>query len=63
MLLKEMTNENAAVVSKDSLLKYLAGDYLKLVHESSFGEVLITAGAGDISQLVQSIKEIILDSE
>ncbi len=63
MLLKEMTNENAAVVSKEALLKYLAGDYLKLVHESSFGEVLITAGAGDISQLVQPIKEIILDSE
>jgi UDP-N-acetylmuramate--alanine ligase len=62
-ILKEMKNENAAVVTKEELLKYLAGDYLKLVKESSFGEVLITAGAGDIAQLVQPIKEIILSSD
>lgn len=63
MILKEMKNENAVVVTKEELLEYLSGEYLKLVHESSFGEVLITAGAGDIAQLVQPIKEIILDSE
>jgi UDP-N-acetylmuramate--alanine ligase len=63
MIIKEMKNENATVVTKETLLKYLSGDYLKLVDESSFGEVLITAGAGDIAQLVQPIKEIIMDSE
>ncbi len=62
LILDKMENENATVVSKDELLKYLEGDYLKLVNESSFGEVLITAGAGDIDKLVQPIKKILLNS-
>ncbi len=61
-ILIEMENKNAVVISKEGLLKYLQGDYLKLVDESSFGEVLITAGAGDIDKLVQPIKEIILST-
>lgn len=61
LILKEMNNKNATVISKEELLKYIEGDYLKLVHESSFGELLITAGAGDIDKLVQPIKKI-LDS-
>ena len=61
MILDEMENENAAVVSKEELIDYLQGDYLKLVHESSFGEVLITAGAGDIDKLVEPIKKILLN--
>jgi UDP-N-acetylmuramate--alanine ligase len=60
LILKEMKNKNATVISKDELLKYIGGNYLKLVHESSYGEVLITAGAGDIDKLVQPIKEILL---
>ncbi|HUZ57602.1 MAG TPA: UDP-N-acetylmuramate--L-alanine ligase [Hanamia sp.] len=62
MILKEMENKNATVISKEELLKYIGNDYLKLVHESSFGEVLITAGAGDIDKLVQPIKEILLNT-
>ena len=62
LILDEMENENAAVVSKEELLNYLHGDYLKLVEESSFGEVLITAGAGDIDKLVEPIKKIILNT-
>ena len=61
LILKEMNNKNSTVISKEELLKYMEGDYLKLVHESSFGELLITAGAGDIDKLVQPIKKI-LDS-
>jgi UDP-N-acetylmuramate--alanine ligase len=61
LIFDQMENENATVVSKEELLKYLQGDYLKLVHESSFGEVLITAGAGDIDQLVEPIKKILLN--
>lgn len=59
LILKEMNNKNATVISKEELLKYIEGDYLKLVHESSFGELLITAGAGDIDKLVQPIKKIL----
>jgi UDP-N-acetylmuramate--alanine ligase len=62
LILDEMENKNSAVVSKEELLNYLQGDYLKLVKESSFGEVLITAGAGDIDKLVEPIKKIILNS-
>lgn len=62
MILDQMENKNGAVVSKEELLNYLQDDYLKLVKESSFGEVLITAGAGDIDKLVEPIKKIILNS-
>ena len=59
LILKEMKNENATMVSKEGLLQYLEGDYLKSVAESSYGELLVTAGAGDIDKLVQPIKEIL----
>jgi len=59
LILKEMKNKNATVISKEGLLKYLGGDYLKSVQESTNGEVLITAGAGDIDKLIQPIKEIL----
>ena len=62
MILDHMENQNAVVISKEDLLKYLQGDYLKQVHESPFGEVLVTAGAGDIDKLVEPIKKIILNS-
>ena len=60
LILKKMQNENASVVSKEGLLEYLSGTYLKTVDESSFGQVLITAGAGDIDQLIQPVKKILL---
>jgi UDP-N-acetylmuramate--alanine ligase len=63
LILKEMKNKNATVISKEGLLEYLGGDYLKSVLESSSGEVLITAGAGDIDKLVQPIKEILENSK
>jgi UDP-N-acetylmuramate--alanine ligase len=59
LILKEMKNENATVISKEGLLEYLKDDYLKIIETSSYGELLITAGAGDIDKLVQPIKEIL----
>lgn len=59
LILKEMKNQNATIISKEGLLEYIGRDYLKLVEESGNGEVLITAGAGDIDKLVQPIKEIL----
>src|SRR5665213_881215 len=53
LILNQMENKNATVISKDGLLKYLEGDYLKLVHEDTFGDVLVTAGAGDIDKLIE----------
>jgi UDP-N-acetylmuramate--alanine ligase len=57
-----MENKNASVVSKEGLLEYLKGNYLETVEKSSFGQVLITAGAGDIDQLIEPIKKILLDT-
>jgi UDP-N-acetylmuramate--alanine ligase len=62
LIVDKMENENVTVVSKEELLNFLEGDYLKLVNQSSFGEVLITAGAGDIDKLVEPIKKILLNS-
>jgi UDP-N-acetylmuramate--alanine ligase len=62
MIISKMENKNATVISKEDLLEYLKNDYLKLVEQSSFGEVLVTAGAGDIDRLVEPIKNIIRQS-
>ena len=62
MILNEMENKNATVLTKEELLKYIGGDYLESVHESSYGQLLITAGAGNIDQLVQPIKKILLNT-
>jgi UDP-N-acetylmuramate--alanine ligase len=39
-------------------MNWIEKNYMKLVNRE-FGEVLITAGAGDIDMLVEPIKEII----
>jgi hypothetical protein len=36
---------------------------LKSVQQSSYGQLLITAGAGNIDQLIQPIKKILLNSK
>lgn len=60
MILKEMKQKNASVVSKEQLLEYLGRTYLETVRKSNYGQLLMTAGAGNIDQLVNPIKEIIL---
>ena len=56
----KMKNKNAIVVSKEELLQYIDTSYLKSVQNNANGNLLITAGAGDIDQVVQPIKEILL---
>ncbi|HEV7780885.1 MAG TPA: UDP-N-acetylmuramate--L-alanine ligase [Chitinophagaceae bacterium] len=53
MILDKMKNENKRVMSKEELMVWIAG-YAKEVNKE-FGEVLITAGAGDIDMLVEGI--------
>ncbi len=60
MILQLMKRKNASVLSKEQVLEYIGGAYLETVQKSSYGQLLITAGAGDIDQLVTPIKEIIL---
>jgi UDP-N-acetylmuramate--alanine ligase len=46
------------VLSKEDLLKWIKNDYVKNLN-TEFGQVLITAGAGDIDLMVEPIKEIL----
>jgi UDP-N-acetylmuramate--alanine ligase len=61
MILDKMQMKNASVINSENLLKYLSGAYLESVHDSPSGQLLITAGAGSIDQLVQPIKKILLN--
>jgi UDP-N-acetylmuramate--alanine ligase len=63
LILKRMENKNADIISKEQLLNYLENNYLKSVRGSSYGQLLITAGAGNIDQLIQPIKKILLNSK
>ena len=63
LIVKKMENENADIISKEELLNYLGSNYLKSVQASSYGQLLITAGAGNIDQLIEPIKKIILNSK
>jgi UDP-N-acetylmuramate--alanine ligase len=60
LILEKMQNKNARVVSKEQLIEYVEGNYLNSVKESLNGQLLITAGAGNIDQLVQPLKKILL---
>jgi UDP-N-acetylmuramate--alanine ligase len=61
LILDKMQMKNASVIDSENLLKYLSGAYLESVHDSPSGQLLITAGAGSIDQLVQPIKKILLN--
>lgn len=60
LILNKMELKNASVLSKEQILEYIGSTYLETVRKSSYGQLLITAGAGNIDQLVNPIKEIIL---
>jgi len=58
MIMGKMKNEDKKVMNKDELLTWIKNDYLKSI-DTEFGQVLITAGAGDIDMMVEPIKEIL----
>jgi len=57
MILGKMNNSNKKVIAKDKLMEWIKNDYIKNMNKSD-GQVLITAGAGDIDTLVEPIREI-----
>lgn len=61
LILDQMKNKNSRIMTKEELLKYLQGGHLKNTDEREVSNVFITAGAGDIDQLVQPIKEILMN--
>jgi UDP-N-acetylmuramate--alanine ligase len=60
LILRKMKNKNSRILTKEKLLAYLGNDYNKPIEKSEGGRLLITAGAGDIDQLVEPIKKILL---
>ncbi|HEY2723018.1 MAG TPA: cyanophycin synthetase, partial [Chitinophagaceae bacterium] len=58
MILQKMTKENKRVLTKDELMDWIRMDYARNIN-TEFGEVLITAGAGDIDLLVGPIGAVI----
>ena len=58
MILKKMKNKNKRIMEKEELLMWIENDFSKNIN-TEFGEVLITAGAGDIDMLVEPIKKIL----
>jgi UDP-N-acetylmuramate--alanine ligase len=60
MILDKMKSEYKMVLNKQELLKWVENNFRRNLNKE-FGEVLITAGAGDIDMMVEPIKKI-LDS-
>ena len=57
MILDKIDRESKEMVEKEELVKWM--DNYSSQIDKEFGEVIITAGAGDIDSLVQPLKEII----
>ena len=60
MILDKMKNEHKRVLTKVQLMNWMKNDFSKTVNKD-FGEVLITAGAGDIDTLIEPIKKELKD--
>jgi UDP-N-acetylmuramate--alanine ligase len=58
MIIEKMKMEYKKVMTKEELLKWIENSYIKNL-DKEFGEVLITAGAGDIDMLIEPIKNIL----
>ena len=58
MIIEKMKLKNKGVMSKDELVSRMQSEYEKKMNKE-FGEILITAGAGDIDTLVEPIKNIL----
>ena len=60
MILEKMNNDNKAIMTKTALMDWVKNDFVKTVNRE-FGELIITAGAGDIDILVELIKNELKD--
>src|SRR4029079_8697823 len=58
MILNRMKNDQKRVMTKEQFMNWIKNDYVKKI-DMEFGEVLITAGAGDIDMLIEPIKKIL----
>jgi UDP-N-acetylmuramate--alanine ligase len=59
MIAGKMKNANKRVVRKEALIDWVKSDFIKNRNTKS-GDVLVTAGAGDIDTLLNNIKETLV---
>lgn len=57
----EMEAGKVMIMEKEEILSWIQDSWMKMANQSGDGEVLVTAGAGDIDQLVGPIKQILLN--
>ena len=60
MILEKMNSERKKVMTSEELLNWIKNDYAKTLNKE-FGEILITAGAGDIDMLIEPIRNELKD--
>jgi UDP-N-acetylmuramate--alanine ligase len=60
MILEKMNIERKRVMTGEELMNWIKNDFAKTLNKE-FGEILITAGAGDIDMLVEPIKNELKD--
>lgn len=58
MIINKMKLKNKEVMSKEELVSRMQSEYEKKMNKE-FGEILITAGAGDIDTLAEPLKNIL----
>lgn len=56
MILEKMSSGNGLVKTKEQLISWIKNIYVENINKE-FGEVLITAGAGDIDMLIGALKD------
>ncbi len=60
MILEKMNSERKRVLTSEELMNWIKNDFAKTLNKE-FGEILITAGAGDIDMLIEPIKNEVKD--
>ena len=58
LILSKMKLDNGQVMTKEELLQWIENDFNRN-RNKEFGEVLVTAGAGDIDKLIEPIKKLL----
>lgn len=60
LLLDKMKNPAKSIRTKEQIADWIKNDYVRKIN-TEYGDILITAGAGDIDTLVYPIREILLN--
>ncbi len=63
MIAREIKNSSVKILDKDQLLQWIDGEYIPALPHGMDGDVLITAGAGNIDRLVSPIKDKLLNNQ